>query len=601
MDDLFGARDEQPPTPPGACLEPRRVHKGSVEEQTGRIGVAADGLPSGLPADTGAESQPSEGESQDADDGSSVVHATDPAPHQVEEPSVSGEGSQVESPMDGGRPPAGAADGCTPADGPAHRSLFDDQQAVASAHPTRKRAWMGDAPSRSILVTGEADHLGSLTGTAIKGDRDPLTTCETVMRTDDVSLAEIVSRGPDWLAQRLRQGLPHRHTGAPRQITKPEHSARRVFYALGRLKQAHPDDQMLPKVHVTKAVPKLSPMRLDREPKNFKNDLRKWGDKSRQERGRETGEGRALDDSTRHTYVENVRLMAGAANELGFVDELFGVGTLASSDVAEAVFGYLEKLFPPAVVAAMVASLTRISIDLFGDDPEHASDIDYLQAEAKDRFPDQALSENARRRYDDLLSDPLKMATIKDAPAAMMARAHAPSLKPADRVGRAARAFVAQLKLESPALEATQAAELDADVHLRREGGVLLLRLPDPRERGRFRWDPCTPAAEALLTGWLELKEEHGIAGSLFFPSEGDPAKPQIARVAMAGLYADFTSVTDEHLTFDEIKTLRCYKAIKAHPEKLRHITEAAGYKDPRSLGRRLGILLTRRRGRKAA
>lgn len=593
--------------PPDGCRGRESGRKDNVEDQTRHAPSVASPALSGQPNEADDDNQPSDAAGQDAGD-EPAVSATDEARQQmVTSPSPTAP-SEGENPEDGVYSSAALEDTCSPEADPMHRdvddtprSLLDDQQSFGSVRRKRNLSWLGDVSPRSSVVMEGADHLSALINVAKKGDRDPLTTAETIMLVFDIPLTEIVSRGLGWVEQRLREGLPRRHTGEIRTITKPESAARRIFYALGRLKAAHPADRMLPEIHVTKAAPKLSPMRLDAEPKNLKDDLRRWGLLSRQERGRETGEGRALDDSTRHTYVENVRLMASAANELGLINAAFSVGTLASSDVAEKVLDYLDRLYTPSVVAAMVASLARIAIDLFSDDPEHEADIDHLQAEAKDRFPDQALSENARKRYDGLTSDPLKMSTIMDAPAAMMARAYAPSLKPIDRVGRAARAIVAQLKLESPALEATQAAELDADVHLRREGSVLLLRLPDPRERGRFRWDQCTPAAEALLTEWLELKDEHGIAGSLFFPSEGDPAKPQIPRVAMAGLYADFKLVTGEHLTFDEIKTLRCYKAIKAHPEKMRHISEAAGYKDPRSLGRRLGIFLTRRRGGRAA
>lgn len=453
----------------------------------------------------------------------------------------------------------------------------------------------------TTTINAHAEHLHALIITAKEGDRDPLGIAATILQCDGLSLAELVGKGPIWLGQRLRRGLPHKHTGKVRNVTDPDKRARRIFYCLKRLKLHHDKDPLIPAIDISISHAKLACMPLKDEPPELKNDVRRWGVMSKQERGRETGDGRALDDHTRHTYAEDVRLFASAAKKFAQVGESFSVRSLSERDVVDAVLVHLDQLFPPAVVASLLAGFARVAIDLYGTDPEHSEHIAYLRTRSKGRFPDQALSEAACLRFEDLLFDPLKMQTIMDAPRAMMARAHAPSLRAVDRVARAARAVVAQLKLESVGLEATQAAELDADVHLKREGegeeSKLLLRLPDPRERGQFRWDLCTSAAKDLLTDWLELKVEFDIPGSLFFPSEADPTKPQLPRVAMAGLYGDFKTVTDEHLTFDEIKTLRCYKAVLAHPEKLPSIAVAACYKDPRSLARRLAILLSRRRG----
>lgn len=451
------------------------------------------------------------------------------------------------------------------------------------------------------LIARQADHLCALIAQAKKGDRDPLTIAETIMRVENLSLDEIVNRGQPWLAGRLRDGLPHRHTGDLRKVPDPDARARRVLYALDRLKEGSPDDPQLPEVDCKPADSKLPLMALDQEPPLAKQDIRRWGELSKQERGRETGEGRALDDDTRHTYAYNVRLGIAAANQFGLVDEFFSVKTLGLKKVACKVLALLDSLFAPDIVAAITASLLRMNVDLFLMDPEHTANIEYLQTEAARRFPDLGLSAAACLRFEDLLDDELKMKSIMDAPKDIMERAYAPSLRPSDRVARASKAVVLQLKLESPGLDATQAAALDADVHLRRVDGVLQLQLPDPRERGAFRWDPCTPAAEELVTKWLEVKDRYEIGGSMFFPSEEDSAEPQIPRVAMAGIYREFMAVTGTYLTFDEIKTLRCYKAVKAHPTKLRQIAEAACHKDPRSLARRLQILLSLPQGRKAA
>ena len=462
------------------------------------------------------------------------------------------------------------------------------------------RPGLSTAPEGSPIAR-QADHLWALIAEAKEGDRDPLTIAETIMRVENIPLVEIVNRGQLWLAGHLRKGLPHRLTGGLRKFSDPDARARRVLYALDRLKEGSPDDPELPEVDCKPEDSKLPLMALDQEPPLAKQDIRRWGELSKQERGRETGEGRALDDDSRHSYAYNVRLGTAAANQLGLVDESFSVKTLGSKEVACKVLALLDSLFARNIVAAITASLLRMNVDLFLMDPEHTANIEYLQAEAARRFPDLGLSAAACLRFEDLLDDELKMKSIMDAPKDIMERAYAPSLKPSDRVARASKAVVLQLKLESPGLDATQAAALDADVHLRRVDGVLQLRLPDPRERGAFRWDPCTPAAEELVTKWLEVKDRYEIGGSLFFPSEEDDAEPQIPRVAMAGVYKEFMAATGAYLTFDEIKTLRCYKALKEHPTKLRQIAEAACHKDPRSLARRLRILLSRPQGRKAA
>ena len=475
--------------------------------------------------------------------------------------------------------------------------LLGDHVRTEAPRRTRRRLpWRPEGRRCSPEVEAEADRLAELIDAAPDGDDDPLTMVETVMRLDDVPLREIVTRGPLALADRLSKGLPHRHTGRHREITKPDEKARRVFYCLHRLKEQNPGDPLLPEIEDAKPYTKLSQVRLDLEAAAFKADVERWGVKSKQERGRETGDGRALDDVTRQSYARDVRSIYAAAVELRLVDASCSVATLGAPEVAEPVIAFLKTLYTPANVASMVAALARVAADLYGTDPGHTQAIDFLLAVAKRLFPDQELSDAAVARYANLTSDPLMMQTIFDAPRAMMARSDAPSLKPLDRFARASRAVAAQLKLDSVGLDAADAARLDFDEHFRRENGVLQMRLPDPRERGRFRWDPCTPEAEALIKEWLELKDREGIDGSLLFPSENDPKVPQMPRVAMAGVYDDFAHVTREYLTFDDIKTLRLYKALLKYPDKWRAIAEAACYKDPRSLARRLHIVLDRRR-----
>ncbi|MGI4798105.1 MAG: hypothetical protein ACRYG8_29475, partial [Janthinobacterium lividum] len=97
-------------------------------------------------------------------------------------------------------------------------------------------------------ITWQADHLSALISKVGESDRDPLRLAETIMREDGISLAEIVTRGQPWLGKRLRQGLPNRNTGELREIPEPDASARRVLYALNRLKEGNSDDPDLPEV-----------------------------------------------------------------------------------------------------------------------------------------------------------------------------------------------------------------------------------------------------------------------------------------------------------------------------------------------------------------
>ena len=456
----------------------------------------------------------------------------------------------------------------------------------------------GEAVQERTPPMKEADKLYALIKYVKAGDQHPLRQCAKLMRASNLSLAEFVALSSEEIAKKLKGGLPHMRTGKTRDVRNSDGFARRILYCLSRLAQQFPTELWLPGQVLVPAASKLPAVKLCDEPPLFHADIVRWGKIDSEARGRERGEHRAINDATRHRYPQDARTVLAAARDCRLMDESTSVRTLSSPEIAEPVFDYLDTLYGPSYVASMFAALTRITIELYGDDPSHQEAIRYLQAEAARRFPDQALSEAACKVYENLASDPLCMKTINDAPKEMMARAYEASLRPTDRVARAARAMVAQLKLECVALTATQAAELEVAVHLRMGENGLELRLPDPLNRGRFRWDPCTGTAEKLFAGWLALRDRYGICGSLVFPSDADPSQPQ---EAMAGLYADFEVVTRHYLTFDEIKILKCYKAIRLHPEKIRAIAEAAGYKDPRSLSRLMRVPLGRRTGKKAA
>lgn len=462
------------------------------------------------------------------------------------------------------------------------------QEAIEKA---ASKKWGGHEVDGRMLPMDELSKFGALINRAPKGDQDPLRKAAALMNANNITPAQLVALGPVAIERALSNRVLSRTGGV---VKGPKRLANRILLCIRRLAQQFPQAGLPVPANPSAAV-KIPLLKLDDEPEAFRAGLAAWLIQSNEERGQEEGAAQALSVNTRRSYAQAVRQCLAIANELGFVvDGSFSLMTLSRNDVAGPVLDELDVRLTTADVAAIVAALTRIAGDLYRNHSDHHEHINSLRAETARRFPSQALDAEKLKGLDDQLADRAGMRTLLNAPVAIMARAHHPSLRPADRIARASAAVALALKLDHAGLTTTDAARLDLKQDLRTGADGLELRLPDVRERGRFLWEPVTPATTDLIAKLWALKQACDPTETLLFPNHA--GKPQETRVAMTQVYNEVEIVTGTRMTFPQLKTLACYSALRADPDEFSAIADAARYKDPRSLARRFKAVVNRRR-----
>ena len=438
--------------------------------------------------------------------------------------------------------------------------------------------------------------LQSLCTKAKVSDKPQLIMATKLMRIHGLAVKELVQLGEVSISSLLEDGLPHLYTGEIRAVRKPLDKARGILLALGRLAEQFPNVG-LPDPVLHRPEPILACLKLSAEPETFHANIQTWGELSKQTRGSETGPRNALSDISRHAYAYSARQWLAVCWKLGKVTgKDFGVMAMTEVGLATEILAAFDSLYTPSNVATILAAVTRVTLDLFENNQSHMVSIAYLQAEVSRRFPKLALSVEATKAIERILTDPVRMKRLYDAPLDMKATAYETSLRPQDRYSRMVSAVIVQLKLDHPALTATDAAHLQRNINFRKGPEGFELRLPNPRERGRYVWQPLTQRANGLLTELDTLKKNYGITADLFCPTIADSTVPQGATRVMAMVYSRLSLAVRENMTFDELKLLRCYQAVKMNRDRLPAISEAAGYRDPRALARRLGLLGDRRR-----
>ncbi len=376
-----------------------------------------------------------------------------------------------------------------------------------------------------------------------------------------------------------------------RDVPNATRTARRIPSALTRLALMHPGED-LPIAALVPPPCNALPGRRD-EPRRFRLEMIAVGHALKCARVTKGVDGHK--PSTDATTLRSVREYRAAAVRVGIaMNDDLGLEGLTYESLALATIDCLKQEHTLKTVGKILVGVTAAAELVLGPDHPHVLWL-RVQRRSRSNQPSRALTHATEKKLAVILARG-GVQSLLQVPQRIEASLSDAYLGRKDEIGRRQLAFLAQLKLDHPALSGTQAVALHLGKEIEEIDGCLYLRLRRAWKDAKPFAEPLSPEGCRLLRALILARKRNGLDSPYLFPSRAELFPANVVNEeketlsirrqtgpTLSALSAEINKHTGFKLTFQDLQDLVVAVLLESGIEPF-VVARRAGYRYTRSL-----------------